>query len=189
MAWVDIDSNEVETNDWISTGVITKLCDNEQYNYDHGIRTGTDAVGYGVRLALARGRTYFEVSNKPSAMYAGSDDICVAGNITFATDSLDGDPHFVNDPDSLPTVLYTVEDYLEHPATDTYWYDDDIWIKQNIQAGENKWYIVPIPPKFIKTTGLTHTGFSYEIWFNTTARRHFFGYLNWIALGERPTGE
>lgn len=183
MAWTDVLDSEIATNDWISTGPVTKLVDNEQYNNDHGCRCGTDAVG--VRLAIARGRTYFQCANISHPFYTASDDVGVAGNIDFATDSMDGNPNF----SSTPMVWFTIEDFLEDGDNDTYWREDPIIIKQESEAGANKWYIVAYPPKFTKLTGRTKTGFSYQIWFNTSDRRQILGYVNWVAIGPVTTGE
>ena len=188
MAWTDIADSLINTNDWITSGVMTQLCDNEQYNYDTAVRTGTTAAGDENRLALARGRTKFEVANIAHPFYTPGDDVGVAGNVVFATDSMDGDPNF-KDESWLPMVMFTIEDYYDFPATDTYWYDDDIWVKHAIGAEENKWYVVPYPPTTVKTTGLSSKGFSYQLYFNTTARRKIMGYLNWVAIAPVNTGE
>lgn len=190
MAWTDIAQSDVSANANVTEDTMTALCDNEQYNYDHGVRGGTDAVG--VRLVLARGKHLF------SAKYLGApgnttlpDEIYSTGNIYFAGESIDGNPNFI----SAPLVFVTLEELIENPTTGK---SSNEWAYQGTGTNEN------FPPVFWGPTtgmdnvispgnlitlepmiGVRRDGFSYHVGFdisaNDTAR--ITGYLHWVAIG------
>jgi hypothetical protein len=136
--------------------LVEDLSDHGDYNFDHAVRGGTDAVG--VRLAIARGETDFTAVSQT----------LVQVDITFATDSDDGDPGF----SAAPRVIVT----LKEDATST-----NDWT--GLAAGDEMW--VYIEEGYPSTTVCR-----CQVWFDDGgAGTNYKGHLQFIAIGEPTAGE
>lgn len=91
--WTNINPNRLDADSPVDEDLTGDVADNELHNFEHALRVGTFATG--VRLALARGATAFDVNLDGSGNGESVDAV------VFATDALDGDPNF----DSAPTCL------------------------------------------------------------------------------------
>ena len=93
--YIKIASTRTDGDSSADEDLFTDLAEHSDYNYDHAIRSGTDAVG--VRLALARGSKAFTVQSGAAVM--GSHTVTLSA-------ANDGDPNFL----SAPRVFLSVRE-------------------------------------------------------------------------------